>query len=70
MNALPDPAYTEFEKGERQALLQVRSFMARFGPKEVDAFCAQRLHDLSMDRLHWDAAERAKVEISISKKSK
>lgn len=41
--------FTEFEKGERQALLQVRSFIINHGTKEVDAYCAQRLHDIRMD---------------------
>lgn len=44
-----EPTYTEFEQGERQALLQVRSFITKHGKKEVDAFCAQRLHDIAMD---------------------
>lgn len=47
-----EPDYSEFEKGERQALLQVRSFIIKHGTKEVDAFCAQRLHDIMMDRRH------------------
>ena len=44
--------YSEFERGERQALLQVRSFIAMHGKREVDAFCAQRLHDIAMDARH------------------
>lgn len=44
-----EPAYTEFEQGERQALLEVRSFIAKRGLKELDAYCAQRLHDIAMD---------------------
>ena len=46
-----EPAYTEFELGERQALLEVRSFITKHGKREVDAYCAQRLHDLRMDAL-------------------
>lgn len=42
-------AYNDFEQGERQALLQVRSFITKHGTKEVDAYCAQRLHDIMMD---------------------
>ena len=45
----PQPEYTEFEKGERAALLQVRSFIIKHGKSQVDAFCAQRLHDIAMD---------------------
>lgn len=41
--------FTEFEEGERQALLQVRSFIATHGTKEVGDYCAQRLHDIRMD---------------------
>lgn len=41
--------FTEFERGERQALLEVRSFITKHGAKEVDAYCAQRLHDITMD---------------------
>lgn len=44
-----DPDYTEFEQGERQALLQLRSFIAKRGTKEVDAYCAQRLADIEND---------------------
>lgn len=46
---MDEPAYTEFEQGERQALLQVRSFIARHGVKEVSDYCATRLHDMKMD---------------------
>lgn len=42
-------AYNDFEQGERQALLQVRSFITKHGTEEVDMFCAQRLHDIKMD---------------------
>ncbi|WP_374414249.1 hypothetical protein [Novosphingobium colocasiae] len=52
MNHGPD--YTEFEQGERAALLEVRSFIIKHGLKEVDAYCAQRLHDIQMDRTHHD----------------
>lgn len=54
---MTEPNYSEFEKGERAALLQVRSFLAHHGAKEVDAFCMQRLHDIAMDRRHWQLAE-------------
>jgi hypothetical protein len=47
-----EPQYTEFEKGERQALLQVRSFIAHHGKAEVADYCAQRLHDIMMDARH------------------
>jgi hypothetical protein len=43
------PAYTEFEQGERQALLELRSFIAKRGTKKVDAYCAQRLADIESD---------------------
>lgn len=39
----------EFNRGERQALLEVRSFILKHGVKEVDAYCAQRLHDIAID---------------------
>jgi hypothetical protein len=48
-----DEPYSEFERGERQALLQVRSFILKHGLKEVDAYCAQRLHDIKMDARHY-----------------
>lgn len=44
-----DDDYCEYELGERAALLQVRSFIIKHGLREVDAFCAQRLHDIKMD---------------------
>jgi hypothetical protein len=47
-----EPDYTEFEQGERQALLQLRSFIARHGVKEVGDYAAQRLHDIRMDARH------------------
>jgi hypothetical protein len=47
-----DPQYTEFEMGERQALLQLRSFIIKHGKDQVDDFCAQRLHDIKMDARH------------------
>lgn len=34
---------------ERRTLLQVRSFLARHGAAQVDAYCQQRLHDMAMD---------------------
>lgn len=57
-----EPIYTEFEKGERQALLEVRSFVTKHGTKEVDAYCMQRLHDIRMDNLH--AAKKAPATAS------
>jgi hypothetical protein len=48
-------AYNDFEQGERQALLQVRSFIVKHGSKgikEIDMFCAQRLNDIKMDARH------------------
>lgn len=54
-----DPArsYSAYQQGERAALLQVRSFIISHGRAHVDAFCAQRLHDIAMDARH--DAERA-----------
>lgn len=49
---MSEPEYTEFEQGERQALLQVRSFIAKHGIKEVSDYAAMRLHDIRMDALH------------------
>lgn len=49
MSVNRNPDYSEHEKGERAALLQVRSFITKHGVKEVDMFCAQRLHDILMD---------------------
>ncbi len=61
MTARPEPIYSARDQGFREALLQVRSFIAKHGKGEVDAFCAQALHDLRMDTLHWNAAEAAPV---------
>lgn len=57
-----DDVFTEFEQGERAALLQLRSFIIRahFEKKpfsEVDAYCAQRLNDIRMDASHRAAKE-------------
>lgn len=49
---MSEPQYSEFEQGERQALLQVRSFITKHGRAHVDAYCAQRLHDMMMDARH------------------
>jgi len=57
-----DPAFTEFEQGERQALLQLRTFILKHGLREVDAYCAQRLHDIRMDARHRDLTELAALE--------
>ncbi len=54
-----EPSYTDFEKGERAALLAMRSFIIEIalrhkGKKlenELDAYCAQRLHDIRADAL-------------------
>jgi hypothetical protein len=59
-----DPTFTEFEEGEREALLQVRSFIAKHGTKEVDAYCAQRLHDIRMDARHRDQQLQQRFERS------
>lgn len=66
-----DEGFTDFEKGERFALLQLRNFMCRVELdrkprplKEVDAFCAQRLHDIRMDMQHH--TRTAKVGIPTS----
>jgi hypothetical protein len=61
MTAHPEPIYSTRDQGFREALLQVLSFIAKHGKAEVDAFCAQALHDLRMDTLHWNAAEAAPV---------
>lgn len=37
---------------ERQTLLQVRTFITKHGTKEVDVYCAQRLHGIRMDAAH------------------
>lgn len=46
-----DDPFSDFEKGERQALMEVRSFITKHGTKNVDAYCAQRLFDISMDAM-------------------
>lgn len=56
------PAYTDFEAGERQALLDVRSFLIKHGRREVDAFCAQRLHDIRMDARHRPLTDSPPME--------
>jgi hypothetical protein len=53
-----EPTYSEFEEGERQALLQVRTFIAHHGVKEVGDYCAQRLHDIQMDARPRQLAKR------------
>lgn len=63
-------AYSDFERGERQALLQVRSFVIKHGPKEVDAFCAQRLHDIRMDARHAACAPPTPSSCSQNNKSR
>lgn len=57
-----DDVFTDFEQGERAALLQLRSFIIRahFEKKpfsEVDAYCAQRLNDIRIDASHRAAKE-------------
>lgn len=56
--------HTDFEKGERQALLEVRSFITKHGLKEVDAYCAQRLHDIRMDAFHQGKSRNSDLEQS------
>ena len=54
---MSEPIYTDREQGERDALLQLRSFIINQSLKrkgkalinEIDSYCAQRLHDLKMD---------------------
>jgi hypothetical protein len=41
--------FTDFERGERQALLKLRTFITKHGTKEVDQYAAQRLHDIRQD---------------------
>jgi hypothetical protein len=48
-----EPAYSAEEQVERRVLLDLRSFIAKHGTKQVDQYCAQRLHDMRQDRLHW-----------------
>ena len=47
-----EETFSEREEGERQALLEVRGFITKNGTKDVDAYCAQRLHDMRMDARH------------------
>jgi hypothetical protein len=68
-----EPTYTEFEQGERQALLQVRSFIAQHGTKEVSDYAAQRLHDLKMDALRRQPIEEGEpieLIVTVSRASK
>jgi hypothetical protein len=55
---MTEMVFTPEEMSERQALLEVRAFITKHGTKEVDAYCAQRLHDIRMDARH-----RAKKEV-------
>lgn len=58
--------YSDREQGERDALLQLRSFIIDQSLKlkgkrltdEIDAYCAQRLHDMAMDRIARDDDRR------------
>lgn len=59
---MSDPAFSEFEQGERQALLEVRGFILKHGLREVDAYCAQRLHDIRMDARHRGLTAPAPME--------
>lgn len=43
---------SDFERGERAALLMVRSFIAKNGKADVDAFCMQALADQRADTEH------------------
>ncbi len=56
--------YTDFEKGERQALLEVRSFITKHGLQEVDTYCALRLHDIRMDAFHRSKSRNSDLEQS------
>jgi hypothetical protein len=63
-----DPTYSEFEHGERRALLEVRSFITKHGTKQVDDYCAQRLHDIAMDARH-NASKRGEqpiIEVTVA----
>jgi hypothetical protein len=56
------PTYAEIvselvDEIERQTLLNVRTFITKHGVKEVDAYCAQRLHDIRMDARHREKAK-------------
>ena len=61
---MADPAFSEFEQGERHALLELRKFVSTQGlrlkgaalVREVDVFCATRLHDLRQDAEHRQRA--------------
>jgi hypothetical protein len=52
--------FTEFEQGERQALLELRSFIINQSQRlkgkrlvdEIDAYCATRLSDLRADAIN------------------
>lgn len=50
---------SEEERGYRQAMIEVRSFIAHHGKKDVDAFCMQALHDICVDAEHRDRTRRA-----------
>lgn len=49
MTEMEQQEFDDFTRGERQALLEVRSFIIKHGTREVDSYCAQRLHDIRMD---------------------
>ena len=42
----------EEQRGYRRAMLEVRTFIARHGNKEVDQFCMQALADMRNDAEH------------------
>lgn len=58
-----EPTYlammTDFDLGQCAAFLQVSSFIAHHGKKEVDAFCMQALADMQADAEHADRQRRA-----------
>lgn len=63
---MTDPKFTEFEQGERQALLQLRTFITKHGVKEVDQYAAQRLHDIRQDALHRQRSKPVDLGHSIA----
>jgi hypothetical protein len=58
------PNWTEFEEGERDALLRVRTFIALHGTGEVDDYCMQRLHDIRMDAMHREKGAPSEQDLT------
>jgi hypothetical protein len=52
------PSYTDYERGMRQALIEVNSFIAMHGKRQLNEFCAERLHCIWMDAAHRDEKGR------------